>query len=211
MDEASSGSFNENQSLQNAYDPNGSRSVSGFDVPQVFSAAVVYDLPFGQGRRFVGKGIASHVIANWQVNALIMLRSGQPYSLTMDSDTANVGAEDTSSYARPNLVGNPVLANPIPSEWFNKAAYANPGPYVFGTSGRNQLWTQDYRDLDLSLFREDRLTERIKLQLRAEAFNFLNHPVMGIPDSNFPDATFGHVSSTVSTARQIQLGMKVLF
>ena len=66
-------------------------------------------------------------------------------------------------------------------------------------------------NLDLSLFREDRIGERFRTQLRIEAFNVANHATFGTPDVLFTSARFGTVSGTVSTARQVQLGLKLLF
>jgi hypothetical protein len=208
IDLASSGQFGvESESLQNPYDVDADRSVSGYDIPHNFSLGASYLLPFGHGRPWLTHGFASRILGNWQLNALVLVRSGQPYSLSMNTDVANIGAATT----RPNLVGDPHLANPNPQQWFDTSAYVSPAVYHFGTSGRNQLRTQTYRDLDLSLFRQDQITERIKTELRIESFNLTNTPSFGIPGTNFNSTAFGVVSSTISTARQIQLGFKVLF
>ncbi|WP_321477961.1 TonB-dependent receptor [uncultured Paludibaculum sp.] len=208
MDLASSGQFGvESQSLQNPYDVDADRSVSGYDIPHNFTAALVYQLPFGPGQRWISSGLASRIAGSWQMNTIVGLRSGQPYSLAMGVDVANIGANTT----RPNQVGDPHLANPTPEAWFSKSAYASPATYTFGTSGRNQLRTDGFENLDLSLFREDRITERVHAQLRVEMFNLLNHPTFGIPQTTFTSPQFGRVSSTISTARQIQLGLKVMF
>lgn len=212
MDVATSGLFNtENFSLQNPYDPNGSRSVSGFDIPHYFTAAIIYELPFGHGKRWVSDGIASRIVGSWRINSIIQLRSGQPFTLFTNVDIANIGAIQGGSQDRPDLVGDPHVDNPSPSRWFNKSAYAVPKPYTFGTSGRNQLRSDSYQNFDLSLFREDALTERLRMQFRAEAFNILNHPSFGTPQGLITSPTFGQVSSTVSAARQIQLGLKLIF
>ncbi len=212
IDVASSGQFNdEGFSLQNPYDPNGSRSVSGFDIPQYFSAALVYDSPFGHGKRWLNSGVGAWILGNWQANSIIVLRSGQPFTLATNADIANIGAIAGSSQDRPNLVGNPGLANRSPTEWFNKAAYAVPAPYTFGTSGRNQLWTDPDKNVDVSLFRQDNLTERLRMQLRVECFNIFNHPTFGIPQTLITSSSFAAISSTISTARQIQMGLKFIF
>jgi hypothetical protein len=126
-------------------------------------------------------------------------------------DITNVGALDAASRVRPNLVGNPHLGNPSASKWFNKAAFAAPAQYTIGSAGRNILRAQSLKDLDLSLFREDRLTERIKLQFRAEFFNILNHPTFDVPQAAITSPVFAAVSGTAVSARQMQLGLKVLF
>src|SRR5260370_41740574 len=98
IDVASSGQFNdEGFSLQNPYDPNGSRSVSGFDIPPYFAAAIVYDSPFGPGKLWLHSGIGSRILGNWQVNSIVVLRSGQPFTLATNADIANIGALAGSS------------------------------------------------------------------------------------------------------------------
>ncbi len=212
MDVAASGQFNtENFSLQNPYDLNGSRSVSGFDIPQYFSAAVVYELPFGHSKRFLKEGITSRILGSWRINSIVQLRSGQPFTLFTNADIANIGAIQGTSQDRPDLTGDAHLANPTPSLWFNKSAYAVPKAYTFGSSGRNQLRSDRYQSLDFSLFREDALTERVHMQFRVEGFNILNHPSFGIPQTLITSPSFGQVSSTVSIARQVQLGLKINF
>ena len=212
IDVASSGQFNdEGFSLQNPYDPNGSRSVSGFDIPHYFSAALVFDSPFGHGKRWLREGVISRILGSWQMNGIVQIRSGQPFTLATNADIANIGAVAGSTDARPDLIGDPHLSNPSPAAWFNTKAYAVPRQYTFGSSGRNQLRTQGYRNFDLSLFREDALWERLRMQVRVEAFNVFNHPTFGTPQTSITDPRFGQISSTVSTARQIQLGLKLIF
>ncbi len=211
IDVASSAQFRESMSLQNPYNPNESRSVSGFDVPHLFSTAVVYELPFGPGRQWANSGLASRLIGNWQMNGIFQARSGQPYTLFMNVDVANIGAINQAVRARPNLVGDPTVANPRPELWFNKAAFASPAQFTFGSAGRNLLRTDSLTNLDFSFFREDRIKEGIRLQFRVELFNSLNHPTFGTPVALFTSPQFGQVTSTVSTARQIQLGLKLIF
>ena len=181
IDVASSGQFEENVSNQNTYDPNSSRSVSGFDITHVFSIAGIYALPFGRGKAWLNHGIGSHVFGNWQLNGIVQARSGQPFTPVTNLDIANVGALDAASRDRPDLVGDPHLSNPTPALWFNKAAFRSPAQYTFGNAGRNILRSGALKQLDLSLFREDRITERVKLQFRAESFNLLNHPAFDVP------------------------------
>jgi hypothetical protein len=211
IDVASSAQFRESMSLQDPYNPNESRSVSSFHVPHLFSTAAVYELPFGRGQRWVTDGIASKVLGNWQMNAITQIRGGQPYTLFMNVDVANIGAINQPVRARPNLVGDPTLANPRPEMWFNTAAFASPAQYTFGSSGRNILTSDGLVNFDLSLFREDRIREAMRLQFRAELFNAFNHPTFGTPVALFTSPQFGRVTSTVSTARQIQLGLKLIF
>jgi outer membrane receptor protein involved in Fe transport len=212
IDVASSGLFGvESGSLQDPYNPNESKSVSGFDIPHYFSAAVVYRLPLGPGGRVLREGIASRVVGSWQINAITQLRSGQPYTFSTNLDIANIGARSNRTRVRPDLIGNPHLDNPTPAAWFNTMAYAVPRQYTFGSSGRNQLRSDGYQVVDLSLYREDSLTERLRMQFRAECFNIFNHPAFGLPQTLITDPNFGKVSDTTSKARQIQLALKFIF
>jgi hypothetical protein len=211
IDVASSGQFEESVSNQNTYDPNSSRGVSGFDVPQVFSLATIYALPFGHGKLWLSQGIASRIFGNWQLNGIVQARSGQPFTPVTNLDIANIGALDASSRDRPDLIGDPKLSNPTPSLWFNKAVFKSPAQYTFGSAGRNILRGDSLKDVDLSLFREDRLSERIKLQFRAESFNLFNHPTFDLPQATITSPLFGVVGGTIGNARQIQLGLKLLF
>lgn len=211
IDMASSAQFRENMSLQNPYNPRESRSVSGFDIPHIFSTALVYEFPFGPGRKWLNSGVGSKILGRWQSNAIVQARSGQPYTLFMNVDIANIGAINQAARARPNIVGNPVMDSPSTAAWFNKAAFASPAQFTIGNSGRNILRSDNLMNLDLSLFREDRIREGIRLQFRAELFNSMNHPTFGVPVSLFTSPQFGQVTSTASTARQIQLGLKLIF
>ena len=112
---------------------------------------------------------------------------------------------------RANLVGDPNLSNPSPGEWFNPSAFAVPAIYTFGNLGRNALRTDGSFNLDLSVFRDFPIRERMHLQFRAEAFNALNNVVYGTPDTNLGSPTFSHVFSTANTPRQLQFGLKLEF
>jgi hypothetical protein len=212
IDTASSGFFSaEDQSLQNPYDINGSRSVSGFDIPHFFSFASVYQLPFGKGQRWLQSGALSRVLGNWQLNAILLGRSGQPFTPFTNLDIANIGATTASSRVRPNLLRSPQLAGPTPSAWFDRTAYAAPAQFTYGTAGRNQLRADRLDNLDFALFREDRWTERLRSQLRLELFNALNHASFGSPQLLLSSPAFSQVSGTSSGARQMQLALKLLF
>jgi hypothetical protein len=195
-------------------DPNNlhnSKSVSAFDIPQLFTAATLYHLPVGPGKRWLQQGIASRILGNWQINAIVTLRSGQVFTPTTGVDIANIGAVTSSSYDRPNLLFNPVLSNPTPYEWFNTKAFAAPAQYTYGSAGRDIIRDDNVRSFDLSLFRQQRVTERVRMEFRAESFNVLNHPSFGAPGLTFGSKTFGQVTSTSSTARQNQLSLRLVF
>jgi hypothetical protein len=215
IDVGSSGFFGiESSSVQNPYDIRGDRSVSGFDLTHVLSASATAPLPFGKGKRFANSGgFVSYLVGGWQLNGILTLTSGLPYNVFISSDIPNVGNfAPWSGNVRANVVGDPNLPDPSTTKWFNTAAFAPPDPFTFGNSGRNSLRADWFKNLDLSLFRDFPIGERRSLQFRAEAFNVTNTPTWGIPvnDLNNP-AQLGSITSTRSTARQLQLSLKLYF
>ena len=112
---------------------------------------------------------------------------------------------------RPNLVGDPVLANPSPSQWINKSAFAAPAQYTFGSLDRDRLRSDWLRNFDLSIFRQFRLHESKMLEFRAESFNTFNTPSFAAPTANLNNPSFGQVLSTSNAPRQLQFSLKILF
>jgi len=188
--------------------------VSGFDLTHVLSASANVPLPFGKGKRFANSsGFVNYIVGNWQLNGILTLTSGLPYNVYISSDIPNVGNfAPWSGNVRANQIGDPHLSNPSTTEWFNTASFASPAPFTFGTSGRNSLRADWFKNLDMSLFRDIPLGERRSLQFRAEAFNITNTPTWGLPvnDLNNP-AQLGSITSTRSTERQLQMSLKLYF
>jgi len=209
IDLACSGSFGvEGCLLQNPYDPEADRSVSGFDLTHQFSGSVVYELPFGNGRMYrTSNRIMNNVLGGWDINTIVSLTSGTPYSVTVNGDIANVG----NTFVQADRVGNPVPQHRIPAEWINPAAFQSPPRYSFGTFGRNALRSDWYRDMDLSLFKTFPLIGHSTLEFRAEGFNVTNTAVFAAPNSVVGSPTFGVVSATANTPRELQLALKVQF
>ena len=198
-------------SIQNEYDLNAQRSVSANDIPHYFVGSLVYDIPFGRGRKY-GSGIsavADQILGGWQFNSLINFRGGLPYHVTVPGDLANVNNPWT--YLRANLVGNHRLGNPTPERWIDAGAFAAPDQFTFGTLGRNTLRPDNVYRFDLSLFKEFSVGERLAVQLRAEAFNAFNSTMFNWPDANLASPRFGLVTSTQVPPREFQMGLKIIF
>ena len=211
IDIGSSGWYGvEGQSVQDPYHYNNDRSISGFDLTHVLSVNVVYEFPFGKGRRFTtGNKLVDYIIGGWQGNAIGFARSGQPYNITVSGDGANTG---NTGYLRANLVGDPHLSDPTAAAWFNTSAYAAPAPYAFGNLGRYAQRGSAFWNVDASIFREFKVLESRSLQFRAESFNTPNTVIMGNPNSNRSNpATFGTVTGTANSPRSLQLGLKFTF
>lgn len=199
-------------SIQNPYKFNNDRSVSGFDLTHVLTMNFVYDLPVGKGKRFsMGSKVADYALGNWQVNGIIRLSSGQPYSLQISGDLANTG--NAGTYLRLNFLDNPKLANPTPDKWFDQSKVSAPAPFTFGNSGRNRMRSDGWENFDLSMFKIFPMPwEGKSFEIRVEGFNMFNHPVYGVANSNLSNAAlFGRVTGVANQPRQLQLGAKFKF
>jgi hypothetical protein len=175
----------------------------------VLALSTLYQVPLGRGQKFsTGNGALDYVLGNWQINNIFTAHSGAPFTPVISSDIANTG---NSGYEHMDLVGNPGGPKQA-SEWFNTAAYAVPAGYTYGTASRNSLRTNGYFDLDTSLFRTFPIGGERQFEFRAEAFNLLNHPVLGTPNTDYNSGPlFGTINYTASTARELQLALKFLF
>jgi hypothetical protein len=211
IDIGSSGWYGvEGQSVQDPYNYNNDRSVSGYDLTHTLSVNILYELPFGKGKSFsTGNRFLDYVIGGWQANTITSVRSGLPYNITVDGDSANTG---NTGYLRANLVGDPNLSNPTADEWFNTAAFAAPAVYTFGNLGRYRLRSAPVWNIDASVFRQFPFLESRSVEFRAESFNLPNTAILGTPESNLSNSdTFGHVTSTANSERTLQFGLKIVF
>ena len=131
MDVGCSGSFGaEGCNVQFPYNLKLDRSVSGFDLPNVFSGSVVYDIPVGKGRSFsTGNRFADYVIGNWQIGGIVSFYSGVPF--TVDVSNGNL-ANTGNVVERANLVlpNNPYAANKGPNQWLNLLAFTTPDAFT---------------------------------------------------------------------------------
>ena len=201
--------------------PQDSRTLAGeyarsnFDVRHRFSLSFGCELPFGPGRRWAtGDGVMAALLADWEVQGIITVQSGRPFTVALlpEIDNSNTGRSVLGFGAndRPNLAGDPAVANPGPDGWFNTAAFAFPPFGSFGDVPRNGLEGPGYQNVNLALLRQVRLSNTTRLQLRLEAFNLLNRANYDLPDNFLGSPTFGRILSAQSP-RRIQLGAKVVF
>jgi hypothetical protein len=184
-------------------------SKSSYDVPQRIVVSMVYDLPFGRGKRFGASmnKAADAVIGGWQVNGIYQAQTGIPFS-NLASD---IGGVLEANAERPNRIGNPKPGfKKSVAEWFDTSMYSQPAQGVFGTEHRNDLRAPGLNYMDLSLFKNISLTEHAKFQFRVEAFNALNQLQLGAPDPYIGNG-FGSISGYNVPSRIVQLGGKIIF
>jgi hypothetical protein len=198
----------------NTYDRRADRSVSGNDIRHRIIGSVVYDLPFGSGRRWSGSGALNAIAGEWSLGYIAEMRTGAPYGVVEQTNRTN----SFSPSVRPDLVGNPVIpGDRSKSEelemWFNTAAFADPGLYRFGNAGRINGYGPGLISMDLSVLKDFRFGERHRLQLRCEMMNFLNHANFGLPNLSRGNAAFGRITGLGGgvAARIIQFGLHYKF
>jgi hypothetical protein len=195
------------------------RSSSDLDVRHVVTVNGVYQLPFGHGQRFVNSGWASQVIGGWELAGLAQARTGLPVNITM-TRKANVMLDGNTSSQRPDLVAGQSIyaADQTIDNWFNPAAFATPAKFTWGDLGRYIANGPGAFEIDTSLEKKFRLTERYAFDLRASAFNLLNHPEFSNPASNISKASFGTITSILNDGatgsgapRRIEFMLRLVF
>jgi hypothetical protein len=181
------------------------------DFPQMLVFSGVYQLPFGQGKRFAanaGRGLNA-LVGGWNVSGIESAYSGTDFEVTLPIDNANAGTTQ-----RPNAVpGCQVKPSGFHQNlygWYNTACFGMPAPYTFGNLSRNSLRGPDSRNLDFSLFKDFKLTESKTLQFRSEFFNIFNQVNLGTPNTTFDTPNFMQIFGAGS-AREIQFALKLLF
>ncbi|MBB6145622.1 hypothetical protein HNQ77_003583 [Silvibacterium bohemicum] len=174
-----------------------------------------YDLPIG---RSAGGRLERTALQGWSVSEIATLQSGFPFTPQLGYNPTNNG--DSRNPIRPSV--NPDFHGKVieggPTQYFNPLAFINPVAGTYGNSGRNSLVGPGFANLDASLRKDTQITEGLKAQFRAEFFNILNHTNFGTPNEvvysaagTTPSPTAGVITSTASTSRQIQFGLKLLF
>lgn len=200
---------------QNSYNRLGEYGIDPTDVSKRASISLLYNLPFGHAQSYAANvsGLVNGLIGGWQLNAISLLQSGTPLTIT--------GANNNTA-TRPNFVPgvSPKLAHGDKAEWFNTAAFVNPPLYTYGNVPRSlpSVRGPALINLDLSAFKTTQIHENLALQFRIEAFNALNHPNFGLPGMSFSpgsnglnaSGSFGTITSDLNP-RALQVALKVLF
>jgi hypothetical protein len=198
--------------IQNQYDNRIERSLSPIDIAHRMTTAFLYDLPFGKGRPWANAlpGIANAIVGGWQVNGILTLQSGLPVSIGVPVNSIGFGAGQ-----RPNNNGKSALLpedQRTPLRWFDTSVFSQPAPFTFGNTGPQSpdLRGQGVNNWTVSFFKNTVIRERVTVQLRAEFFNFLNHPLWASPVTTVNTPTFGQVTQKNGN-RSGQLALKLLF
>jgi hypothetical protein len=201
---------------------------SSFDVKFNNVTSVVYDLPFGKGKRLAGNvnRFADLAIGGWELSAINSVNTGIPLNVFYAPSAAqDVTGLPTNSEYRGTAILRPGVTGPVPNMTRDQSIRAYFGPAIgspgsiftlpsasapFGNLGRNAFRAPGLWDWDLGASKNFTLTERARLQFRGEFFNVLNHTNLGIPNQQANSTSFGAITGTFP-ARQVQFGLKLSF
>ena len=200
---------------------NSSYTTASWDIRHNFVSSFDYEIPFGRGKQYgasLNKFVQS-ALGNWQVNGILSLRSGQPF--TLRSNGCSMVNEDGGACGPTLATGSANSAPPggrNPNEWFNTANFVPISALTTGqklSQGNVGLQSNvgpPTRTLDFSIFKNFAFTERFALQFRAEGTNVANTPQFQTPDTNQQDANFGKITATnAGTERHIQFALRLQF
>ncbi|MDP9054390.1 MAG: hypothetical protein M3N93_08840, partial [Acidobacteriota bacterium] len=212
MDDASdTGTTNAEYNLpEDPYSMNLEKGLSSFDHRNRFTANAVYDLPSPH----FGSRLLRGALDGWRVSGIFTAQSGAPFTVNLSSaagqNVSPTGLVNGNNLERANLVGNPNNGPKTAAQWFNTAAFALPAAGTYGTSARNVVVGPGLTTLDLSLQKEAIINEHLKMQVRVDAYNSLNHANFNLPGRIFGAANFGVITSA-GDPRELQLALKLLF
>ncbi len=191
-----------------------------YDVRNVFVLSELYALPFGPGRHFGSHmtGAARVLAGGWNADSIVTIQGGFPFTPQLSYNPSNNG--DTRNPVRPfinpNFHGHIVTGSA--TQWFNPAAFLAPpnNSGFYGNLGRNTLYGPGLGTWDLAFLKDTQLRERLALQFRSELFNILNRANFNSPNAvtftpTGVSPTAGLITSTSTSSRQVQFGLKLLW
>ncbi len=231
------GSRGGTQYWQVGNNPSATYGNSNFDIPNSFKGYASYELPFGKGKSYLNSGTAlNEAVGGWRLAGTLIAQSGNPFTVVNQNNlnsnytgcannvggTASGGDVNNGCNWFPNVIASTHVGNPGPSQWFNVNAFANAwtpgsGPFAFGNEGRNSLRGPRLTVLNLSIAKGFQIGERVRLELRSDWVNALNHPSLGIPGQTFGAPNFGAINEGTQNngvavaARTGQLSAKITF
>jgi hypothetical protein len=186
-----------------------------FDRTHTFVQSIVYELPFGKGKRFVSSGPGAALLGGWRVSSFLTWMSGLPLFFSAPSG----GLLAPGNNQTPQLIAPVQILHGIGvgNPWFSTSSFASATGTNFGNVGRNYLSGPNFFNLDAALSKSIRFTERFNLDLRLEAFGATNTPQFFFTTGNgtaagltLKSSSFGDITSATG-GRQLQLGAKFNF
>jgi hypothetical protein len=178
------------------------------DIRHRLALSAVYDIP-----ALKRSSLLTAVTRNWRFSTIYQVQSGFPFTISVFGDTANSGTVLGENPIRANATGQAVFGpgTRTADEWFNPAAFAAPPAYTFGNVGRNTVYGPSLQTLDAALVRSFVVAERLRFEMRGEAYNTLNHANLGTPNRFVNTPQFGTITEAATPGRQIQLSARLSF
>jgi hypothetical protein len=206
---------------RDSYNTNLDYAISTHDVPQSFATALVYELPYGKGKRWGNDApaIVHGLLGNWQLSSSIRLASGLPIPYSIGTSASSPLATNQccgfpNGTQLPNLVHTPKTTG-NPDAWIDPSAFAipaNPGLTLGNIALRyTQLRERAERNVDLSVAKTFDITERFRARFQGEAFNLFNYAQYNSFDTCLNCGSFGQAFGTENQPRILQLGVKLIF
>jgi hypothetical protein len=187
-----------------AYNRRLDKSLSGTDVPHRVVVSALYDTPSLKSNRLAGV-----ILGGWKLGVFSTMQSGAPFTVVMTTNTTNAFS---AGPLRPDILRDASLTSAQRglNRWFDTAAFRAPAAFAFGNSPRSGLRGASLNTVDFTMEKEFAASERIRLNLRGEAYNLLNTANFDVPGHTFGAADFGVVSGS-RPARAIQIGLRVSY
>jgi hypothetical protein len=195
--------LNEANLPQDVYNLNAEKASSSFDHRHRLVVSFICPIPFTRN----SSRWMRTLFANWQAGGNFTAQSSAPLTINIFSDQANIG---TGPAQRPNVSGDPNAGPATAEQWFRTSVFSLPALYTFGNAPRNAVNGPPLQEFDLSLRKEFPLREGVKLHLRAEAYNVLNHTNFNIPNRTAFTLNFGRIFSA-QDSRQLQFALRLAF
>ncbi len=198
---------------QNPFDLKAEYGPSLFDARHRLVACAIYDIPAFRN----GRGLAHTMFGGWQINSIVTIASGTPFTVYDSRNVSLQAAHPSISGAwgdRPNVVSDPNAGPHKPGQWVSRSAFQQLDAVTqagqFGNERRNSARGPGYGNLDLSFLKSIPISERWKMQIRAECFNATNHTNFGLPVNDLNSPSFGKIMSAASP-RVLQLALKIMY
>jgi hypothetical protein len=159
------------------------RALAGYDRTHILQMSVIFEPPFGPGKRWLQSGFASWILRNWQVSSIFSAYTGTPFTVTASGASLSApGNAQTADQVKPEVEKLGGVGRNVP--FYDPLAFQSVTAVRYGTTGRNILRGPGAINDDLSLSRYFPISERFRLQLRAEGFNMTNTPHFNNPGAN---------------------------
>jgi Carboxypeptidase regulatory-like domain len=193
--------------------------LSQIDLANNFSASVLYDLPFGHGKKFGNdwSGVTNTLLGNWQLTLIERITSGFAVPLYDSNNQSGVffnNGGNGNNFNRPDQISgcDPQAGSHSTLQYINTSCFAAPAAGLLGNANRVPVTGPGFVNTDFSVIKTFALPrEGMGLNFRAEFFNLFNHAQFGFPVPDIAAPGFGSVNSTVNNPRLVQFGLKLTF